>query len=46
MHTGWDFLPLRLAVTLLGSTVLLLVFGYAGTEAALRVKPAGLLRNE
>ena len=46
MNTGWDFLPGRLAFTLLGSTVLLLVFGYAGTEAALRVKPAGLLRHE
>ena len=46
MHTGWDFLPVRLAATLLGSTALLLLFGYAGTEAALRAKPAQMLRNE
>ena len=46
MHTGWDFLPVRLAATLIGSTVLLLLFGYAGTEAALRAKPAQMLRNE
>jgi putative ABC transport system permease protein len=46
MHTGWDFLPARLAATLIGSTVLLLLFGYAGTEAALRTRPAQMLRNE
>ena len=46
MHAEWDFLPMRLAATLLGSTALLLLFGYAGTEAALRVRAAPLLRNE
>ncbi len=46
MHAEWDFLPGTLALTMVGSTALLLLFGYAGTEAALRVRPAGMLRNE
>jgi len=28
-----------------GSLVLMLVFGYVGTAAALRAKPASMLRN-
>jgi putative ABC transport system permease protein len=46
MHGAWEFQPLRLAATLGLSLVLLLVFGYAGTAAALRVKPAVMLRND
>jgi putative ABC transport system permease protein len=46
MHAEWTFLPGRLAVTVFACIVLMLGFGYAGTEAALRAKPAPLLRNE
>jgi putative ABC transport system permease protein len=46
LEVPWLFLPGTLAVTVGGCVVLMLVFGYAGTEAALRVRPAGLLRNQ
>lgn len=46
MHTDWIFLPLTLIYTLAGALALMLLFGYAGTAAALRVRPAPLLRNE
>lgn len=45
LHTQWVFLPGTLILTLAGSLVLMLVFGYAGTAAALRAKPAPMLRN-
>jgi putative ABC transport system permease protein len=45
LHTQWVFLPGSLILTLAGSLILMLVFGYVGTEAALRAKPAPLLRN-
>jgi putative ABC transport system permease protein len=43
---SWVFLPGRLAATLAGALALMLIFGYAGTASALRVKPAARLRNE
>ena len=46
MHTDWVLLPGTLAATLIGSLAMMLVFGYVGTEAALRAKAAPLLRNE
>ena len=46
MQTDWAFLPGTLAATVAGCVLLMLVFGYAGTEAALRAKAAPLLRNE
>ena len=46
MHIDWVFLPGTLAVTLLASLAMMLVFGYAGTVAALRTKAAPMLRNE
>ncbi|MGE0415710.1 MAG: ABC transporter permease [Acetobacteraceae bacterium] len=46
LHTEWAFLPGTLILTLAGSLVLMLVFGFAGTAAALRAKPGRLLRNE
>lgn len=46
MRTDWAFLPGTLALTVIGATVLVLGFGYVGTEAALRAKAAPLLRNE
>lgn len=46
MGTDWAFLPGTMAATILGCTALMLLFGYAGTEAALRAKAAPLLRNE
>ncbi len=46
MHAPWLFLPGRLAMTVLGCVGVLLVFGYAGTEGVLRVRPAGFLRNQ
>ncbi len=46
MQAPWSFLPGRLALTVGACVLLMLVSGYAGTEAALRVRPAGYLRNE
>jgi putative ABC transport system permease protein len=46
MEAPWLFLPGRLVLTVGACILLMLVFGYAGTEAALRVRPAGYLRNE
>ncbi len=46
LQAPWSFLPGTLALTVGGCVVLMLVFGYAGTAAALRVRPAGLLRNQ
>lgn len=46
MHADWVFLPGILTATVLGCVLLMLTFGYAGTAAALRVRPAALLRNE
>lgn len=46
MDTEWSFLPGRLAATVAGCVALMLIFGYAGTAAALRAKAAPLLRNE
>jgi putative ABC transport system permease protein len=46
MQIPWLFLPGTLAATVAGCVLLMLVFGYAGTAAALRVRPARLLRNE
>jgi putative ABC transport system permease protein len=46
LHTDWVFLPGTLILTLAGALATMLVFGYAGTAAALRAKPAPLLRNE
>jgi putative ABC transport system permease protein len=45
VQAPWFFLPGTLAVTVLGCMALMLLFGYAGTAAALRVRPAALLRN-
>jgi len=46
MHIDWVFLPGTLAGTLIASLAMMLVFGYAGTAAALRAKAAPMLRNE
>ncbi len=46
MRADWIFLPGSLAATLLGCTVLMLLFGYAGTASALRARPGPYLRNE
>jgi putative ABC transport system permease protein len=46
LDAPWSFLPQTLAATIAGCVVLMLVFGYAGTRAALRVRPASLLRNQ
>jgi len=46
MHADWSLLPETLLGTILASLLIMLVFGFAGTEAALRVKPAPLLRND
>ncbi len=46
LHTDWIFLPWTLIYTLMGALAIMLVFGYAGTSAALRARPAPLLRNE
>ncbi|MFO1023547.1 MAG: FtsX-like permease family protein [Acetobacteraceae bacterium] len=44
--THWIFLPGILISVLAGAIVIMLLFGYAGTSAALRARPAPLLRNE
>jgi len=46
LHTDWIFLPGTLISLLAGAIAIMLLFGYAGTSAALRAKPAPLLRNE
>jgi putative ABC transport system permease protein len=46
LHEPWTFLPERLAATLVLGLALMLVFGYAGTAAALSAKPASRLRND
>ncbi len=46
LDAPWSFLPGTLAATVLGCILLMLAFGYAGTAAALRVRPAALLRNQ
>ena len=46
LDAPWSFLPGTLAATVLGCVVLMLGFGYAGTAAALLVRPARLLRNQ
>jgi putative ABC transport system permease protein len=46
MHTDWIFLPVTLIYTLAGALALMLLFGYAGTAAAVRARPAPFLRNE
>jgi putative ABC transport system permease protein len=46
LHTEWTFMPVTLIYTLAGALALMLMFGYAGTAAALRARPAPLLRNE
>ena len=45
-HTIWIFLPVTLIYTLAGALAIMLLFGYSGTAAALRARPAPLLRNE
>jgi putative ABC transport system permease protein len=46
LHTDWVFLPMTLIFTVIGALATMLVFGYAGVAAALRSKPAPLLRTE
>ena len=46
MHGPWVFLPGVLAATVLGCVLLMLGFGFAGTERALRARTAPYLRNE
>ncbi len=46
LHMDWIFLPGTLISVLAGALAIMLVFGYAGTSAALRARPAPLLRNE
>ena len=46
LHNDWEFVPGTLIFTLASALVIMLIFGYTGTAAALRAKPAALLRNE
>lgn len=46
MQSEWAFLPGTLAGTVLACIGMMLLVGFAGTEAALRSKAAPLLRNE
>jgi putative ABC transport system permease protein len=46
MHIDWVVLPGTLAGTLIGALAMMLGFGYLAIAAALRAKPAPMLRNE
>ncbi|HET6183914.1 MAG TPA: FtsX-like permease family protein [Acetobacteraceae bacterium] len=46
LNAPWSPAPGRLAGTVAGALALMLVFGYSGTAAALRAKPAARLRND
>jgi putative ABC transport system permease protein len=46
MGADWAFLPGVLTATVLGCVALMMLFGYAGTEVALRARAAPMLRNE
>lgn len=46
MGTDWSFMPLRLAVTVLSCIAMMLLFGFLGTEMALRARAAPMLRND
>ena len=46
MQTDWAFLPGTVSLTVGGCVLLMLGFGFAGTETALRAKAAPWLRNE
>ena len=46
MRSDWAFLPGTLTVTILACIALTVGFGWLGTWAALRAKPAPLLRAE
>lgn len=46
MRADWAFLPGTLAATVVSCVVMMLLVGFAGTEAALRARAAPLLRNE
>lgn len=46
LHSDWAFMPGRLIYTLAGALAAMLIFGYTGTAAAMRAKPAAQLRNE
>ncbi len=46
MRVDWVFVPSALAVTILASFTLTLIFGFAGTWRALGQKAAPVLRNE
>ncbi|MCX7381391.1 MAG: ABC transporter permease, partial [Alphaproteobacteria bacterium] len=46
MGTDWSFMPGTLALTVLSCIMMMLVFGFLGTEAALRARAAPMLRNE
>ena len=45
LHADWRLLPGTLAAIVLGCMCLMMVFGWAGTEAALRARPARFLRE-
>ena len=46
MHGEWSFLPSSVATTILGTTLLTLLLGFAGIWRALGQRPAPLLPNE
>lgn len=46
MRSDWAFLPGTLTVTILACVALTIAFGWLGTAAALRARPAPLLRGE
>lgn len=46
LHTDWVFLPVTLIYMMAGALAMMLSFGYGAIAAALRAKPASLLRNE
>jgi putative ABC transport system permease protein len=45
LRAPWHLMPVTLGVVVVGCAGLMVVFGWVGTEAALRARPAGYLRQ-
>jgi putative ABC transport system permease protein len=45
VHAPWHMLPATLCAVVLGCMVLMMLFGWLGTAAVLRARPAGYLRE-
>ena len=46
LHAPWDFMPETLVGLIAGCVLLMVVFGWVGTEAVVRQRPARFLRDQ